>query len=227
MRYVVFFLLIFVSGFLYSQQTTYQAGVLPEFTLSHKLNEEIQLTGKIASKQVLFFGSSESRMHRSYQHDKTEFQLYGNYKLNPFWKTTAGYQYIVDGQGNTGHRAVEQIAYVLPKTNYRLGHRFRTDQTFMEDEPAEYRFRYRLSIEIPLQGQTLNIGEYYGIVSNEVLYSIQSPETDLENRLVISMGRYISNNHKVEIGFDYRTDKYLQPDFRNRLWLNVEWYMIL
>lgn len=60
----------------------------------------------------------------------------------------------------------------------RFGHRFRSEQRFYDDFTA-FRFRYRLALDIPLQGLKLDVGETYFVISNEALLTnavSQKPE---------------------------------------------------
>ena len=91
-----------------------------------------------------------------------------------------------------------------------------------------FRLRYRYSVQIPLQVTQLNPEERYLTLSNEVIYMTQDVEDDIENRLVASLGLFVDDNTKYEVGLDYRTDDYLIPDrFRSRLWLKFGVYWSL
>lgn len=89
----------------------------------------------------------------------------------------------------------------------RLGHRFRSEQRFYSDFTA-FRFRYRLALDIPLQGLKLDVGETYLVVTNETLLTttkIQKPE--FEYRIAPTLGLLISKDLNLEFGVELRLDK--------------------
>lgn len=126
--------------------------------------------------------------------------------------------------GNDANRIIQQYALVKRLRNFRLNHRFRTDQTFTDQEKIEIRFRYRLSFEIPLNGLTLDPDEFYLLVSNEPIFSLQNQGFEVENRLVFGMGKLYSNGQKLEWSIDYRTDGFIQKDLRTRLWIKIGFF---
>lgn len=89
----------------------------------------------------------------------------------------------------------------------RLGHRFRSEQRFF-DEFTEFRFRYRLALDIPLQGLKLDEGETYFIVTNEgLLTSSKINEPEIEYRLSPSIGILLTDDLNIEFGIELRLDK--------------------
>ena len=112
-------------------------------------------------------------------------------------------------------------------SGFRLAHRFTADQTFSPSEKSEFRLRYRLTTELPLNGQSADAKEFYLKVNNELLNSFQGKEYDLELRLVPLLGYTVTDNHKLEIGPDYRLNRFLQSEARNRFWLSINWFIEL
>ncbi len=169
--------------------------------------------------------TSETEANWGYYHDRTDFQGFAGTSLNPFISIAGGYQYRWDGDGDNSHRSIQQISLVQRKTSYRLGHRLRTDQTFLPTDSPEFRVRYRLVAEFPLSGNRIDPGEYYLIASNEPIFGIQGGTYKIENRLVCSLGHNFSKNQKLEAGLDYRTDDFLDGGLRQRLWLKVGFFV--
>jgi hypothetical protein len=90
----------------------------------------------------------------------------------------------------------------------RLGHRLRAEQRFRLSATG-YRFRYRLALDSPLQGQKLNTGEVYFIGSLEALLGFaraSSPEYD--QRVEVSIGWLLQQGLKAETGLEYRLEDY-------------------
>lgn len=68
-------------------------------------------------------------------------------------------------------------------------------------------------------------GEYYAVISEEPIYSIQDGVSDLENRFTFVIGKYFTKLNKLEWGLDYRTDKFLMDGFRHTLWIKIGWFI--
>lgn len=218
---------LFIGGHLWGQSPDFSGGLAPEITLSRSLAGKLQLVGKVESQQYTFEDDPNGRVDWRHMHKATDFQFFMARSFHPLWKVAGGYQYQLSGNGDDSHRAIQQLSFVQPLEGFRLGHRLRTDQTFYPEAKNQYRLRYRLSGELPLQGVTVDPGEYYLILSNELLYEWQGGADDLENRGVLALGFYFNRVHKLEAGMDYRRDRYLRAGQRRRLWLSVGWYVNL
>lgn len=89
----------------------------------------------------------------------------------------------------------------------RFGHRIRSEQRFYDNYTA-FRFRYRLALDLPLQGLKLDVGETYLVLTNEALLTsakINKPE--LEYRISPSFGVLLSKDLNFEFGVELRLDK--------------------
>ena len=211
-----------------AQENVVYTGFFPEAALTGSVSKRVQLTFKVESQHRGYDNRATEGERWEYFHYRTDLQGFVALSLNPFWKVSGGYQYRLEGgDGANTHRSIQQIAYVQRLMRSRLGHRLRTDQTYHPGEAVELRARYRLSLEIPLVGQSLDPGEFYLLLSGEVIYGYQGGDSEIENRLVGSLGHYFSKRAKLEVGPDYRTDRYLAPGFRTRLWLKVGGYFSL
>ncbi len=223
--FFLFIIFSFTHHSFYAQNSEFSSGLLPSITFSTPFAENFQFTAKLESMQEMFSNDYKNGDYYEYSYKRTDLQGFVTYKINPFWSTAAGYQYRLVNANENAHRTIQQLALVQRKTGYRLGHRFRADQTFRDSESIEYRFRCRLSAEFPLQGLEVDPGEFYLLLSDEAIFSLQDDEKDVENRLVSSMGYYFSSRHRFEAGLDFRTDKILVNGSRNRLWINLGWKM--
>ena len=204
----------------------FYGGFFPEMAISHSFTKTFSSTFKVESQHIQFDDRKEEGSRWQYAHYRTDLQGFIGYKHNPFWKFSIGYQYRVDGTGPDSHRAIQQVAYVHNSPRVRIGHRLRFDQTFSKgDEEPEYRVRYRLAVDIPLEGQTLDPHEFYFITSNEIIAATSGGDNEIENRLVGSLGYFFGKKAKVEGGLDWRIDKIIAPGLRNRLWLKFGAYL--
>ncbi|WKN46025.1 DUF2490 domain-containing protein [Tunicatimonas pelagia] len=211
-----------------AQENVVNTGFFPEASLTGSVSDWVKLTFKVESQHRSYDNRNPEDERWEYFHYRTDLQGFVTTSFNPFWKASVGYQYRLEGgDGVNTHRSIQQIAYVQRLRSSRLGHRLRTDQTYHPSEATELRARYRLSFEIPLSGQSLEPGEFYLLLSDEVIYAYQGGDSEFENRLVTSLGHYFSRKAKLEAGFDYRTDRYIAEGFRTRLWFKVGGYFNL
>ena len=204
----------------------FTSGLFPEAQLTYDISDDYYVTHKVESQHGMF---DAQRLNREleYSHTLTDLQTFIGRRLNPFVKVDIGYQYRIEDGENT-HRPIQQVAILQRSNFFRIGHRIRTDQTFFDEESVLFRLRYRYSVQVPLQGTQLDPGEKYMTVSNEVIYMNQAAEDDIENRLAASLGFFVDDKTKYEVGLDYRTDDYLVPErFRSRLWLKFGVYWSL
>lgn len=224
---LIFYLFSMASINVFGQNRhLFTSGLFPEAQLSYKIGKDYSITHKVESQHGMF---DAQRLNRelAYSHTLTDLQSFIGKRINPFVKVDLGYQYRIEKGENT-HRPIQQVTILQRGDFYRVGHRIRTDQTFFNEESMLWRARYRYAIQIPLQGRNLDPGEKYLTVSNEIIYMYQDSEDDIENRLVASLGFYVDDDTKYEVGLDYRTDDYLVPDrFRSRLWLKFGVYWSL
>ncbi len=222
MRFLGLFILLICTDLLQAQSSDFESGILPEITITHKVSDRVKLTTKVESMQRIFSSTTDEPF--SYSYLRTDIQLFGAYKLNPFWEISAGYQYRFAEAGPDSQRSIQQAGFTQKKSSYRILHRFRTDQTWIKDQASLFRFRYRPTLELPLNGQSIDPGETYCLIADEVLYGFRGKNHGLENRIVISFGKMFSDRSKVETGLDYRADQLLENAQRHDLWLRLAWF---
>ena len=226
MRTSLMVLCLLLSACMSAQKGLFNSALSPQVALTIPAGEDFQITSKVESVHGYYNHNDREGSDWRYRYNRTDVQVFGGYRINPFLKAAAGYQYRF-GNTRNSQRTIQQLALVQRKPSYRLAHRLRTDQTYNDTEAPEYRFRYRLSAEIPLEGLSINPGEYYLILSDEPVFSTQGGETDLENRIGGNLGYSIRDGSKVELGIDYRTDRLLETHVRQRFWITMGWYISL
>jgi len=202
-------------------QSTYLLGVLPTVNLNKKLPKDWSLNFKAESRQSLIKGNDFQ-----YEYLLTDLALVAGRKVG-INTTVAGGYLIRIGQGKFFNRAIQQLTYVKRYSNFNLSHRVLTDQTFMKGEAPVYRFRYRLSSEIPLEGQSVDPKEFFLKISNEYLNSFQKKDYDLEIRAGGFLGYEFSPSTKIELGLDYRLVLFLNDNAINRFWIGVNFYQAI
>jgi hypothetical protein len=90
----------------------------------------------------------------------------------------------------------------------RFGQRFRAEQRFFETFTT-FRFRYRLALDFPLQGEKLDIGESYFIGTGEFLWSMtKNRNPELDHRWSAQIGWMLVKSTKLQLGLEYRFDQF-------------------
>ncbi len=200
-------------------QTNRSLGVLPQLTVSRPLSEEFSMALQFESMQRTHQGSVDG-LTSDYLYIRTDITPIISYRTNTGVSLATGYMHrFVNGKDV--HRTLQQYAWVQRKEGYRMAHRLRSDQTFRKGHSPIFRMRYRLSFDVPLEGMSQNIGEFYLVPAIEQLLNLQSGMLDGETRLLIRLGRNLSANTKLEIGIDHRYDGYIADEERHRTWMTA------
>lgn len=101
--------------------------------------------------------------------------------------------------GNNEHRIYQQF---ITKQNFgrvNIQHRYRVEERFLETD-FQLRFRYFLSLNIPLNNKTLTDNTVYLSAYDEIFIKNHTPSYD-RNRLYGGLGYVINKNFKFELGF--------------------------
>lgn len=223
MRTTLIISICFLSLFSNAQNTRVYAGFFPEMGLNIPLTEKFKYIAKIESQHGLFTDDATNENELSYFHNQTDLQSFVEYKVTSRIKTAVGYQHRLE-DGKNSHRSIQQLTWLNQFRVFRLGSRLRADQKFSPSISPEYRLRYRASTDIPLQGEKLDNGEKYFLLSNEVIFVLQGGESSIENRVVAGIGHFFNRTKKLELSIDYRTDQYFPNVNRHRIWCKISFY---
>lgn len=207
----------------FAQERQFFSGFFPEAAITKKLKNDQKIIFKIEHQDIFYNNSGEQKDEFQFTHYRTDLMAFYDLKLNPTKSIAFGIFHRIQ-DGANANRLIQQFASVNRLRGLKLAHRLRTDQTFTKDEALEIRFRYRVAMEIPLSGSSLDPGEHYLILSNEPIFSLQGGDFEIENRLGFSLGKLINSSQKLEWSIDYRTDKFIQEGFRTRLWAKVGYF---
>lgn len=205
-------------------QGSWQSGLLPALNISRKLNDSWALNLKGESRVQLIQGdfSGEWEDAEGYQLTDMSIQLVRKTGLNN--NLAVGYLTRFRGDAII-HRTVLQYTQVRRYSSLRLAHRLVADQTYSESEPVSLRLRYRITLELPLEGQAIDAGEWYLKMSNEYLNELQAGQYDLEFRLIPFLGYYLNDRSKWELGIDYRLGRFLREAPGHVFWLSLNSYL--
>lgn len=205
-------------------QSRYQAGWLPSINLNKKVSSKWKLNLKLESRQSLKAGVFGAENEVDYEYVLTDLAVVAARKIG-LSSTLAGGYLARFREDKMIQRLIQQFAFVQRLSGLRLGHRIASDQTFELDEATEIRLRYRLTFEIPFNGESVDPNEFYLKINHEYLNSFQADEYDLEIRLVPVIGYKFLDKNKLEVGLDYRLSSLLNSPSRNRFWFSTSWYL--
>lgn len=223
----IYLILFCISFLLYNRtiaQSTYQFGALPSINLNKKLKNDWSLNFKMELRQLIQQGDFKGNVDRDFEYVLSDYSIIAAKKVGLNSRVAGGYL-IRFRDKEVIHRIIQQYTIVQKMTSFRLAHRFAADQSFLLNESPEFRFRYRLTSEIPLNGQSVDPKEFYIKISNEFLNIFQNSEYNLEIRIVPLLGYDITVNNKIEIGLDYRVNSFLNNNARNSFWISLNWFI--
>lgn len=160
-----FFFNVFTVAAVFAQET-YEVGAIPEFNLGIKLSKVYKLDVELAPRIETFSGDFDGSSETDIFFDLLDVTTVLNRTVGVDAKVGMGYLARFE-QERVVHRFIQQYSFTNPHYGYRLGHRFRIDQTFRPDEKFEFRARYRLSSDVSLNGEFIDPGEIYLKLGNE------------------------------------------------------------
>jgi hypothetical protein len=139
-----------------------------------------------------------------------DFQAGAVYKYTQILHFAAAWYYRRNDPGRAissfENRLWQQISTTGMLDNLRIRNRFRLEQRFITREgktdPLRWRFRYQLGVEIPLQGEKTDVGEFYLAASNESYFSLNKPRPSVysENWISALTGFRMSQKNRIEAG---------------------------
>ncbi|MCB2221181.1 MAG: DUF2490 domain-containing protein [Bacteroidetes bacterium] len=204
-------------------QSNVSSGLLPRINLSVELAKGMKLNNSIESRQVILRSLEEDI---KYEFILTDLAAVISLKTTANTSFNGGYQLRLLNKF-TLHRFIQQFNIISIKESVRLAHRIGTDQTFGKDLPMEFRTRYRLTIEIPLNGTRIDPGEFYLKMGNEILWAIQSNQSDIEFRITPKTGYLFPKSNKLEAGIDYRFNEFVESAIDHDFWISITWFQTI
>lgn len=207
-------------------QSTYQVGFLPSINVNNKLKNDWAFNTKLESRLLTQKGSLNGKSDHRNEYVLTDLSFLAAKKIGLNSRLAGGYLLRVEAEG-VRHRFMQQFMVVQRLSGIRWVHRFVFDQTFAKRDDPQYRIRYRISTEIPLNGESVDPGEFYLKINHEYLNSFQASEYDLEVRLVPLLGFDLTKGYKIETGMDYRANSFLNDPARHSFWMCLNLFIDL
>ncbi len=199
-------------------QDAYRLGLLPSVNLNGKMSELWTWNAKLEARQNLREGvfTQESKSDNRYILSDVSLIVAKKVGLNS--RIGMGYLIRLEGQERS-HRLIQQFQVVQRFSGFRLAHRFSSDQTLNATQSPEFRLRYRITAELPLNGDFLDRGECYLKFGQEQLHALQNQSYTPELRFLPFLGYQWNSKLKLESGLDYRIQNIFQSGTQHRFWL--------
>lgn len=206
-------------------QSTYEIGILPSLTLTKKINPKWKIS---LNAQARFsthkgeFADSET-FQEDIDYILTDISILANRKVGLNSSFVGGYLHRLEGNQEY-NRLFQQFIITKRYGSLGMAHRFATDQTFNAVEKTEFRLRYRVAFDRPLNGDKLNPNEFYLKLNNEYLVSLQDQEWSNEMRIIPFLGYAFTDTNKLEVGIDYRVGSFGERFLESNFWLSLNYY---
>jgi hypothetical protein len=217
MKYTFLIVVLLFSSAAFSQ-SNFDAGLLPKVVISKKLSKKIKWVNSVESRTVIYDDDFE------FSHSLVDISSI--FSLKTSLNQSFNFGYIVRFRNSqTIHRTFQHYNFVNQFNTIKLGHRFAFEQFYQTKKQTTFRSRYRISLEKPLNGEKVDVNEFYIKLGNEYLYNFD--DADLEIRLTPYLGFKASNKDRIELGLDYRISNLIQNSTENDLWFRATWYISL
>ncbi len=192
-------------------------GLFAQEELSAFYEPQIALDFKSDSSRWSFnFALSER--NAIYENEETQFQAlfldiqhFSNYEVGLYGKLSLGLKIrsleIFEESAHDEIRLTAQYGYSRKYNTLKIAHRLRYENRF-EDQTA-FRSRYRISVEIPLEGAKHNQNEFFISLKTETLFSFgkfMAPE--LDQRVGADLGYQLFENTEISLGLEYQYEDY-------------------
>ncbi|TBN03344.1 DUF2490 domain-containing protein [Hyunsoonleella flava] len=198
-------LCLFACPFLYAQGSMQSLGETA-VSVNHKVSKNYSINFAARSRCFLYKDNVVQ-----YQQQQVDIFHFSTFSLNYNHKLSFGVYYRHRhwfGSGDNETRFTQQFNYTKQKLGVRYGHRFRTEQRFLNTKNI-FRQRYRFAVDFPLNGEKLDIGEAYLVNAVEGLLSFsktEPPETDI--RVSSQIGWQVYEKLKLQIGLEHRAEAF-------------------
>ncbi|MEM6514984.1 MAG: DUF2490 domain-containing protein [Bacteroidota bacterium] len=176
-----------------------------EFAVRHSFSKSYSTNWDLSTRAYLNQNNDFGYVTRQLQ-----IAHFSSYKLNLKNSIAIGLMYRnrdLFEESSNEIRVTQQFNRKSIFKTLRFGHRFRSEQRFFENFTA-FRFRYRLAIDLPLQGLKLDVGETYLVITNEGLLTASKPnKPEIEYRISPAVGILLTEKLILEFGLELRLDE--------------------
>jgi len=212
-KHLLTYIILCITTSVFAQNLTFY-GVLPALSQTGRITQKFDYN--------LFASTTTDCVTRTINNVKfpsTDLQLYIQssviFKLSPSFNFAGSYTYQrnnpLEKNYSNENRLWEQVIYVRQLGIGKMTHRVRFEERFIKnrvtgDRPLSTRLRYQIGYNRPLQGKTLDKGEFYFNCYNEFYFSLTGTKnaTYSENWTYAGVGYNIGKMGKLELGYLYQ-----------------------
>lgn len=204
-KHNIAFIICFLCFSLYSQNDFESLGETG-LSVNHSPTNNYKINFSLRSRYYLYKENDINFKNR-----QLDFVHFSTLNLNYNHSLSMGIQYRIRESisgGSNELRLTQQFNYTKKNLALRFGHRFRFEQRLLNDLTI-FRSRYRFTLDFPLDGEKLDIGEPYLVTSLEALLSKSKKiKPELDQRSTIQIGWLISQKLKLQLGLEYRFEAF-------------------
>ena len=217
-------LFLLCSNLILSQNKIF--GGLAQLNINKILSEKWRINLKIESRNKFYESIREFENSYKFQHLNTDYSIIISKRIG-LSNSLAGGLLFRSSDKYFKNRYIQQLTLVNQYAFFRIAQRFLVDQTINVNSPIEIRFRYRMTFELPLNGRSIDIKEWYLKLNNEFLNCYENKKYNLEFRSSPLLGFKFSDLNKLEFGLDYRNELIPHKISKHQFWLSLNWFIIL
>lgn len=212
------FILVLLASYSVFSQSDFTNGWLPKVNLSYKLLDKTKWVNSIETREIIYKDEFQ------FAHSLVDISSIISLKTDINQSINVGY-IIRFKEDKTIHRLLQHFNLVQNFDALKLAHRIGFEQFYQNNVKPQYRTRYRATLQKPLNGEKVDVKEWYIKLSNEYLY--QFNKEDFEVRLSPYLGYQLSKKDKLEFGLDYRFGNVFKANNKHSLWFRTTWYISL
>ncbi len=204
---VIFAFILFLFPSIFFAQDNFISFWQPGIALNYKVSKRYSHNFSIVHRNTIY--DTNDLQFRLRQLDLIHFSNF-NIGLNQVFSVGLLYRFadIYDAGRFNEFRTTQQYNFTKRPAIVRYGHRLRAEQRFSSINTL-YRFRYRFTLDLPLEGETLDIKETYLIGSSETLVTLASGLSPIYGqRFNLIFGWLISEKTKLQGGPEYRLSNF-------------------
>jgi hypothetical protein len=220
---VLSLLIVFISSSLHAQEN-YRAGTITQVNVNFSLPKDFKLNTRVEARQIFSEKETAKSVSNALRYERTDVHAILTKKISADNNIGAGYLVRLE-EGKFAHRLIQQFNSVRKLDLFSLAHRIVLDETFRRNEPTEIRARYRIGIEKPLNGRSVDPREFYLKLNNEYLGIFTKDQADLEIRGSAAAGYNATDDNKIELGLEYRVNEFYTAAKAQQFWVTLSWFL--
>ncbi len=177
----------------------------PQIALNYKVSENYTHNFSVENRNFIL---RDNTAELSVRH--IDFNHFSKWSIGSGQSLVLGVKYrfreAFDGDSDE-LRLTQQYNAANRKNVVRFGHRVRAEQRIFSERTI-HRFRYRFALDLPLEGEELDIGESYFVASVESVSSFGKGSKPVhDQRFTAQLGWKLSAKAKLQLGLEHRLEQ--------------------